>query len=103
MVAEVDYPAPDIQIDRTLSHGGKRRMQGKTTQNAGIYPGWDRFGRVKKHAWVDGGYTTGTGHHHDWPHDTRWISRVRPDLAAVCRVKNESQPPTLPHHAGSPD
>ncbi len=61
MVAEVDYPAPDIQLDRTVSHDGKRNNQGFTTQTSGVYPGWDRFGRVKKHAWVDGAYTTGTG------------------------------------------
>ncbi len=67
MVAEVDYPAPDIQLDRTVSDDGKRRMQGFTSQSAGVYPGWDRFGRVKKHAWVDGGYTTGSGGNPDRP------------------------------------
>ncbi len=61
MVAEVDYPVIDVQLDRTVSHDGKRNNQGFTSQTSGIYPGWDRFGRVKKHAWVDGNYTTGTG------------------------------------------
>ncbi|MCL4198907.1 MAG: hypothetical protein KJZ69_15575, partial [Phycisphaerales bacterium] len=61
MVASVDYPTPDVSLDRTLSHDGKRRTQGYQTQWEGVYPGWDRFGRVKKHAWVDGGYTTGIG------------------------------------------
>lgn len=61
MLAAVDYPIADLQLDRTVSHDGKRRTQGYTTQTPGVYPGWDRFGRISKHAWVDGSYTTGTG------------------------------------------
>ncbi|HRQ73078.1 MAG TPA: RHS repeat-associated core domain-containing protein [Phycisphaerales bacterium] len=57
LAAEVDYPVPDVQLDRTASGDGKRRTQGFTTQAAGVYPGWDRFGRVARHAWVDGDYT----------------------------------------------
>ena len=58
IVGRVDYPIPDVQLDRTVSHEGKRRYGTVTTQSAGIYPGLDKFGRVKKHAWVDGAYTT---------------------------------------------
>ncbi|MCC6910301.1 MAG: hypothetical protein IT430_20395 [Phycisphaerales bacterium] len=61
MIAAVDYATADVQLDRTVSHNGKRRTQAYQTQNAGVYPGWDRFGRVKKQAWVDGAYTTGLG------------------------------------------
>jgi hypothetical protein len=46
LAAEVDYPVSDVQLDRTASGDGKRRTQGFTTQAAGVYPGWDRFGRV---------------------------------------------------------
>ncbi len=59
MIAAVDYATADVQLDRTVSHNGKRRTQAYQTQNAGAYPGWDRFGRVKKQVWVDGSYTTG--------------------------------------------
>lgn len=54
MAALVDYPVPDIQLDRTFSHDGKRRTRGHTTQTQGNYPGWDRFGRVQRQVWVDG-------------------------------------------------
>ncbi|QKK07474.1 MAG: hypothetical protein HND58_04405 [Planctomycetota bacterium] len=57
MFAEVDYAVPDVQLDRTASHDGKRAIQGFSTQTAGLYPGWDRFGRVVRHTWVDGNYT----------------------------------------------
>ncbi|HRQ73077.1 MAG TPA: RHS repeat-associated core domain-containing protein [Phycisphaerales bacterium] len=57
LAAEVDYPVADVQLDRTASGDGKRRTQGFTTQAAGVYPGWDRFGRVARQAWVDGDYT----------------------------------------------
>jgi len=50
---------------QAASHGARgawrRGIQG------GIYPGWDRFGRVKTHALVDGLYTTGTGGNPNWP------------------------------------
>ncbi|MCW5777310.1 MAG: RHS repeat-associated core domain-containing protein, partial [Phycisphaeraceae bacterium] len=61
MFALVDYTRPDVQLDRTYSGDGKRRTSGYTTQDAGVYPGWDRFGRVVRHAWVDGDLTEGTG------------------------------------------
>lgn len=54
MFAGVDYVAPWIQLDRTLSVDGKRRLAGQTSQTAGVYPGWDRFGRVISQTWVDG-------------------------------------------------
>jgi RHS repeat-associated protein len=53
--AVVDYPTIDIQLDRTWSAGDrKRRTNGWTSQNAGVYPGLDRFGRVIRQAWLDG-------------------------------------------------
>lgn len=54
MFAAVDYVAPDLQLDRTLDAEGRRRLSSHTSQAAGIYPGWDRFGRVIAQAWVDG-------------------------------------------------
>lgn len=54
MPSVVDYATADVQLDRTFSHEGKRYSAGKTTQTAGSYPGWDRFGRVKRQAWIDG-------------------------------------------------
>jgi len=56
MFAEVDYAVPDIQLDRTASHDGKRAIQGFSTQTTGLYPAWDRFGRVIRHMWVDGDF-----------------------------------------------
>lgn len=60
MFAVVDYPLADVQLDRTFSRDGKRRASGFTTQAAGVYPGWDRHGRVAIHAWVDGNLTAVT-------------------------------------------
>ncbi|MCC6678250.1 MAG: hypothetical protein IT436_14005, partial [Phycisphaerales bacterium] len=54
MPSVVDYATADVQLDRTFSHEGKRYSAGKTTQTAGSYPGWDRFGRVRRQAWIDG-------------------------------------------------
>src|SRR5690606_26650233 len=59
IVAEVDYEAPDVQLCRTFDSDGKRSMQGHDSQDPGIYPGWDRFGRVKLQAWMDGGVGPG--------------------------------------------
>lgn len=58
MAAEVDYPDLDVQLDFTLDGTGKRRTQGFTTGTQGEYPGYDRFGRTIRHAWVDGNLTT---------------------------------------------
>ncbi|MCX5651811.1 MAG: dockerin type I domain-containing protein [Planctomycetota bacterium] len=53
--AVVDYPAVDIQLDRTWSPSDrKRRTNGWTSQAAGVYPGLDRFGRVVSQSWLDG-------------------------------------------------
>ena len=53
--AVVDYPAVDIQLDRTWSPSDrKRRTNGWTSQAAGVYPGLDRFGRVVAQSWLDG-------------------------------------------------
>ncbi len=46
LVTPVDYVVPDIQLDRTLSAEGKRRIGSYTTQAAGVYPALDRFGRT---------------------------------------------------------
>jgi hypothetical protein len=46
LFAVVDYPAVDIQLDRTWSGiNRKRRTHGWTSQAAGVYPGLDRFRR----------------------------------------------------------
>src|SRR5690554_354010 len=57
MFAQVDYPEIDVQLDRTLTHDGKRRTQGYTTGTQGQYPGWDRFGREVRNVWADGDLT----------------------------------------------
>ena len=61
----VDYPGSvDVQLDRTLSPNGKRAAAGYATQAAGLYPGFDQFGRVRYQTWADGGLTsTGTPAH----------------------------------------
>jgi RHS repeat-associated protein len=59
--AVVDIDAVDVQLDRTASADGKRNAAGYATGNAGVYPGFDRFGRVVRHAWLDGDYTTTGG------------------------------------------
>lgn len=58
-VAVTDY-RNDVQLDRTVSHDGKRNAVGHTSQASGTYPAFDRFGRVVRHAWVDGQYGPGT-------------------------------------------
>lgn len=35
-------------------HRDERSLAGHTSQSSGVYPGWDRFGRVILHSWVDG-------------------------------------------------
>lgn len=54
MAAVVDYPGIDVQLDRTYHGDGLRNAQGR-------YPGWDRHGRVKRHAWLDGALTQSGG------------------------------------------
>ncbi|MCI0629301.1 MAG: dockerin type I domain-containing protein [Phycisphaerales bacterium] len=51
MVAIVDYATPDVQLDRTAKHNGHR-----AGDHPGQYPGYDRFGRVVRHMWVDGDF-----------------------------------------------
>jgi len=60
MFAVVDYPLADVQLDRTFSRDGKRRASGFNTQDKGVYPGWDRHGRVAIQAWLDGNLTAVT-------------------------------------------
>lgn len=52
MPAVVDYALSslDVQLDPSAAHNGARAD--------GVYPGYDRFGRVVKQLWVDGNYTT---------------------------------------------
>ncbi|TVQ55016.1 MAG: RHS repeat protein, partial [Phycisphaerales bacterium] len=61
MTAVVDYATPDVQLDRTTDFDGSRNYGGGgsgggQSGNAGKYPGYDRFGRVVQHRWVDGGF-----------------------------------------------
>ncbi len=57
LVPIVDYVVASVQLDRTFSHDGKRRYYTLNTQDAGVYPGWDRFGRVQRQAWVESALT----------------------------------------------
>lgn len=58
MAALVNYPlvglpsttGRPLSLDRTVAHNGARV--------SGEYPGWDRFGRVILHSWVDADLTT---------------------------------------------
>ncbi|MBX3408177.1 MAG: RHS repeat-associated core domain-containing protein [Phycisphaeraceae bacterium] len=52
MFAVTDYPTPDVQLDRTLNTNGERGTTGS-------YYGFDRFGRVRFHAWADGSLSSG--------------------------------------------
>ncbi|MBC7834516.1 MAG: hypothetical protein H7Y88_05370 [Phycisphaerales bacterium] len=61
MVAGVDYPTPDVQLDRTYDGLGRRRYVGWQLAPLGSYAGWDRFGRVKRQSWLDGTLTRKTG------------------------------------------
>jgi len=66
-IAVVDYETADVQLDRTFSSSATigmspvraRRSSGWDNRIAGEYPGFDRFGRLQRHAWVDG--LTGNG------------------------------------------
>ena len=55
-VVQVDFITPDVQLDRSASHTGERQTQGNT-DNPGVYPGLDKFGRIVRHMWVDGDFT----------------------------------------------
>jgi hypothetical protein len=58
MTAVVDYAHPDVQLDRTADEDGERNFGNSQVQSgtAGRYPGYDRFGRVVRHMWVDGAF-----------------------------------------------
>jgi RHS repeat-associated protein len=61
MPAVVDYVSMDIQLDRTIDRAGDRSPYPATpTQTAGAYPGFDRFGRLKRQVWVYGDTATQT-------------------------------------------
>ncbi|MBX3405075.1 MAG: hypothetical protein KF699_16830 [Phycisphaeraceae bacterium] len=60
MVSLVDLGLADVQLDRTIDSTGRRRYGTTTSQSAAVYPGWDRFGRVKRQMWVAGGYDVNT-------------------------------------------
>jgi len=40
----IDFPQPDVRLDRSLPHNGDA--------TDGVYPAYDRFGRVAKQMWV---------------------------------------------------
>lgn len=42
------YAEPDVKLDHQVAHNGARAD--------GVYAGWDRFGRIVRHTWVDGGF-----------------------------------------------
>ena len=60
MLAHEDLVQADVALDRTVDAYGRRRYGSGTgaitSQAAATYPGYDRFGRVKRQAWVRGGY-----------------------------------------------
>lgn len=58
-MAVVEYPVPDVQLDRSLAFDGSR--------TSGQYPGLDRFGRIVRHTWADGGIAAGTGSGSGYP------------------------------------
>jgi RHS repeat-associated protein len=67
-LAITDLPAADVQLDRTLDRTGRRSYgtTSSTSQTVGVYPGFDRFGRVKRQAWVLGpAVSTGSPAHPD--------------------------------------
>lgn len=53
-IAGVQFPYPNVQLDRSVSHDGKRSIAGHASQSLGKYPALDRYGRVKVQEWVDG-------------------------------------------------
>jgi len=56
MPVVVDYALSslDVQLDYSAAHDGTRGA----IDNAGSYPGYDQFGRVRKVTWVDGAFST---------------------------------------------
>jgi YD repeat-containing protein len=61
MFAQVYYAGANVQLDRTFDQTGQRGWPGHTSQTAGVYPGWDRYGRVVIQPWVDGTLDRATG------------------------------------------
>jgi RHS repeat-associated protein len=53
MTAIVDYETPNIQLDRFRTHIGE------TNSSPTTYPGFDRFGRIARHMWVDDDFSPG--------------------------------------------
>lgn len=91
MFAVVDYPLSDVQLDRTFSQNGKRRIWG--AQAAGLYPGWDRHGRVAIQAWVDGDLSTMTSPHLGNPTRPAIVDEVYTYDAASNRVSKDDMRP----------
>ncbi|MBX3322116.1 MAG: hypothetical protein KF757_03915 [Phycisphaeraceae bacterium] len=58
-VAITDLVEAGVQSDRTADTDGSRRFGTLTTTDEGVYPGWDRFGRLGLLSWVDVDFTTG--------------------------------------------
>jgi RHS repeat-associated protein len=64
--AYVDYCLADVQLDRTLrapgdSNSWTRSYPTSPSGDEGKYPGFDRFGRVRHHTWVDYDIAPGSG------------------------------------------
>jgi RHS repeat-associated protein len=74
MFAKVDYTEPDVMLDRTAEHNGDRAV--------GVYPGFDRYGRVQRHLWVDGDFE-------EHPSDTT-VPNVPPIVETVYGYDNAS-------------
>jgi len=55
-LAALNLNALDVQLDRTASVDGKRRLLAHNDQAKGVYPGLDRFARPALQSWVDGNY-----------------------------------------------
>ncbi|MCC6322744.1 MAG: hypothetical protein IT438_15050 [Phycisphaerales bacterium] len=50
---ELAMAGDGVLLDRTLDRTGRRTSTDtNTVQDSGVYPGFDRFGRLKRHAWV---------------------------------------------------
>lgn len=57
--AAVEYPhMAGIALDRTVDAAGRRNYGAHTSQTQGVYPGWDRFGRLVRQDWVDPDFHT---------------------------------------------
>lgn len=58
--AQVNHAEIGVQLDRSAGHDGNRAF-GNSIGNAGIYPGFDRYGRVARQMYVDTAFAPGSG------------------------------------------